>query len=247
MKSLLRFLRLLAFMAGATPALANPADWEEANRSFEAGDFPAARERYEKLAIGGERSANLFFNLGNTHFRLRDLGRAALFYERALALEPGHPEAARNLAVTRTQAGAKEMPAGWADRLLAPWPVDTFTLLAAIAGWAAVFCALAIFLSKGRARRWTSAFVLCAALCAYTGWAAWRSTHRAETLAIVVATNVVARLQPAVTAGVSESLPPGSHVQVLGERGDWIYCELPGAGRGWLPAAALGKVNSSAS
>ena len=31
-------------------------------------------------------------------------------------------------------------------------------------------------------------------------------------------------------------------VRVLSERGEWIYCELPGQGRGWIPDGAVERV-----
>ncbi len=238
-------ITILALLGGAGITLAAPADWEEANRLFDSGEYAAAQQRYEQLAARGERSANLFYNLGNTHFRLGATGRAVLFYERALAQEPAHPEAARNLAVARNQSGAKLKPQAWTDRLLAPWSVNAYMLITTVAVWAALFCVAAVFVWRGsRSRSW--AFVLVVAFLAggYAGCGTWRAMQQVETLAVITSKDAVARLQPAMTSGVAEPLPTGSRVEVLSERGDWIYCELPSGGRGWLPAGALEKVHA---
>ncbi|HYY14868.1 MAG TPA: hypothetical protein VE758_10600, partial [Chthoniobacterales bacterium] len=57
-----------------------------------------------------------------------------------------------------------------------------------------------------------------------------------KALAIVVAKDVEARLATADNAHSVLALPPGSEIQVLSTRGDWIYAELPNNLRGWLPA-----------
>ena len=63
-----------------------------------------------------------------------------------------------------------------------------------------------------------------------------------QALAIITARQTEARLAPAESAGVAEALPAGSRVRVLSERGEWVYCELPGAGRGWVPQKAIERV-----
>ena len=78
-------------------------------------------------------------------------------------------------------------------------------------------------------------------VCAYAaGVLWWRGQENA--LAIVVAQQTEARLAPADSAGLAEALSAGSRVQVLSERGEWVYCVLPGAGRGWIPHAAVERV-----
>ena len=61
-------------------------------------------------------------------------------------------------------------------------------------------------------------------------------------VAIVTAKETAARLAPADRASVAEPLPAGSRVRVLSERGDWIYCALPGGGRGWIPETQIERV-----
>ena len=66
--------------------------------------------------------------------------------------------------------------------------------------------------------------------------------ERDSTLAVSTEKEAVARLAPADRASVAESLPAGSRVRVLSERGEWIYCALPGGGLGWIPDQQVEKV-----
>ena len=51
--------------------------------------------------IEGENleSADLYYNIGNTYFKLDDIAHAILYYERALKLDPAHADARHNLEI----------------------------------------------------------------------------------------------------------------------------------------------------
>ena len=233
-------LLVLAMLCGR--ALAGGGDFEAANQACDQGKFSEAKMGYEKLVEEGAWSANLFYNLGNADYRLGAPGRAMLDYERALALDPAHPEARANLALLRMQTGARRHAEMWQDQVFPGRAVDVWTIVATAAGWLALFALALIFTSK-RAEKsglWlaTVASVLVCAYAAGVLW--WQAQDRA--LAIVVVQATEARLAPADSAGLAEALPAGSRVQVLSERGEWIYCTLPGTGRGWIPQRAVERV-----
>jgi hypothetical protein len=220
---------------------AGAASFEEANRLFEAGKFADARTQYQELVESGTRNANVFYNLGNTHFRLGSVGPAILSYERALALDPAHPEARANLTLVRGQSGGRVAERTWADRLILPATLNRFAVLAAVSFWAgAILLAWLLLRKRGSALGWMALF-LTWSIAVYCCAAAWHLRGN-ESLAIVLAKEADARLAPADRAGLAEKLPAGSRVRVLSERGAWTYCELPGQGRGWLPTDALERV-----
>ena len=234
------WLCALAVLCGR--ALAGGGDFEGANQAYDHGKFSEAKVGYEKLVEAGEWSANLFYNLGNADYRLGAPGRAMLDYERALALDPAHPEARANLAVLQKQTGARKRAAAWEDAVFVAKSVNAWTIVAAAAAWLAIF-SLALIGTSKRSEKFglwltTAAAVLVCAYAAGVLW--WRGQERA--MAIVVAQQTEARLAPADSAGLAEALPAGSRVQVLSERGEWIYCVLPGAGRGWIPQQAVERV-----
>lgn len=231
---------VLPFLAGHARAAAG--SFDAANRAYEQGKFSEAKIGYENLVEAGEWSANLFYNLGNADHRLGAPGRAILDYERALALDPAHPEARANVEVVRKQTGAKRRATVWQDKLLA-WPAgDVSVAGAAAAGWVALF-GIALLGTAKRAEKtglWlvtSTGFFACAYLVAVLWW-----QHQESAAAIVVVQSTEARLQPADSAGLAETLPAGSRVLVLRERGEWLYCMLPGQKPGWIPRPALERV-----
>jgi hypothetical protein len=235
-------LGILLFLASARVVLAATGDFEAANQFYDQGKFSEARTRYADLEASGEWSPNLFYNLGNCDYRLGESGRAILNYERALALDPRHPEAKANLALLRNQTGAKLPAPSWEQYMFTGLSQDTWAIAAVVAGWMTVFglAALATSGRRGNAGLWL-ATIGAVVVAAYSGGALWLTAQERGT-AIVVAKSVEARLAPADSAGLADSLPAGSRVRVLSERGDWVYCELPGEARGWVPQNTIEKV-----
>ncbi|MEX1326087.1 MAG: tetratricopeptide repeat protein, partial [Desulfobacterales bacterium] len=63
-------------------------DFFEANRAYKNDQFQEAVDGYLKLTENGIENGHLYYNLGNAYYRLGDLGKAILFFERARLLLP---------------------------------------------------------------------------------------------------------------------------------------------------------------
>ncbi len=73
----------------------------QANDAYRAGDYNKAYEAYEKLAQE-IKSAELYYNLGNSAFKMKKLGLAILNYERARKLDPRNPDILENLRYAKS-------------------------------------------------------------------------------------------------------------------------------------------------
>ena len=79
-------------------------DFFEANRAYKNDQFQEAVDGYLKLIETGIENGHIYYNLGNAYYRLGDLGRAILFYERARLLLPRDDDLLFNLSHARNQA-----------------------------------------------------------------------------------------------------------------------------------------------
>lgn len=106
------------------PAGADPETlFLEGNRRYQENDFAGALEAYQEVLHSGYESAELYYNLGNAHFKNGALGRAILSYERALRLAPGDPDTRANLELARslTADDIQPMPRFWVLSALDWW------------------------------------------------------------------------------------------------------------------------------
>lgn len=236
------FLWTMAF-AGAAFA-ADESGFERANQAYAEGRFEEAAKGYEHLIGSGIRNANVFYDLGNARYRLGNFGQAILNYERALALDPRHPEADANLRLARDEARALEMRRDWLERYAAMATVKQYSIAAAVAFWVALFVSAQVFFSGRRSAGRIALVVLSLAVAGISSFAIYELENGARGVALAVVTekDAEARLAAADTAKSFMALPPGSEVNILSERGDWIYAELPNDQRGWIPASSAQRV-----
>jgi tetratricopeptide (TPR) repeat protein len=233
------FIAILCSAVSAASSFAQTeGDFTKANQEYAQGHFTEAISGYEAFVRAGQWSANLFYDLGNAYFRVGDFGRAILNYERALALERHHPEATANLQIARDEAHALELQQSGPERYLQFASVNEYSIAAAIAFWLAVFAIVVLIFARRRSATLIATLIFCLLVSAVAIYAAYTLERgsNGSALAIVTGKNVQARLATADTANSVLALPPGSEVEILSTRGDWIYAALPNSLRGWIPA-----------
>jgi len=226
-----------AFMAHS----ADLPQFDKANTLYEAGKFDDAMQVYRQLVKSGPWSANLFYNLGNAEWKLGNGGEAAADYQRALALEPSHPQARANLEFVRNQTGARTATPQWWEVALGMLDANAASVLLAVCGWVALFClAMALLRPAGRTGPILT-LVFCLLLAGYAAGCLWEEGTQA-TKAVVIAKSTQAREGPADVAPIADVLPAASEVLAPVERGPWTYCTLPDGIRAWVPTDAIEKV-----
>ena len=222
-------------------------DFEKANQQFDSEKFSEAEVRYNSIVQSGHYSPEVFYNLGNTEFRLKKSGEAILNYERALALSPNLPEALANLTYVRDLTGAKIPPQTWQSRIIAGFDVNIYSWIAVIAAWIVIFAITAILLKLRPDNRVPWFIATCSlVVLGYALFAIYQSQQDNE-LAIVTSKSAEARFAPADNSTLAATLPEGSRVWVLERRGPWVYCRLPDSDRAWISTDSIKRVRLRAS
>ncbi|MBC8413884.1 MAG: tetratricopeptide repeat protein [Nitrospira sp.] len=70
--------------AGSDPAYL----FYKGNTHYEEGNYTEAIKAYDSLEQTGHESGNIYYNMGNSYFKINEPGMAILYYERALRLMP---------------------------------------------------------------------------------------------------------------------------------------------------------------
>lgn len=243
----LRLLLLLALFAAFSAIARADAEFDAANRAYEEGKYVEARERYEALLTRGERTANIYFNLGNANSRLNANGLAILNYERALALDPNHEPAQRNLKFLRDQSLSKAPVETWRERAFGALTLNAWIIAASGLAWVLIlFIIVPIITGRRRTAAGIFATILTVFAFAYAAAGIW-FTSRELNAAIVIVKQADARRAPADRADLADVLPLGTRVRWLSERSGWVECELPDRSRGWVPADSVERIRTTAS
>jgi tetratricopeptide (TPR) repeat protein len=216
--------------------------------------YQKALYRFERVIEEGQgHNGKLFYNIGNTYYRLGDTGRAILFYRRAQLLIPADPNLKHNLRYVRSLRvdlipSRQDSPV---FRTLFIWHYSFPPLLKAslfiAAFWGTCILTAHVLLLPNLRKRWKRIF-----LAVLGGIALMMSVSlvadeiRLRTLrdGVIIAEEVVARKGDGIAYQRSfvDPLHHGTEFKLLEERAGWYYIELSDGRTGWIPASAAEMV-----
>ena len=239
---------------------------DKAQAAWSEGNYQEALDAYQ-LLVKEKATPDLLYNMGDCYYRLNQPGKAALYFRRALKLDPEHPEALQNLAFIENKMGAISDPLSNAptwlkqmgvtrDKINPAWtrkltlPILRNLFLAAI--WLSVIALLLRLVFTSRASRKLSQLGLIAFPTLALIFGIIYLYHPGDPLAeasdadAVITASKDAPVRTEASSGGSEILiaKPSTPCLVRTVRGDWTYIELLNfeRTRGWIQSSSLEKI-----
>ena len=81
--------------------LQNDTLFKKANTLYNNGKYLEAIDNYMSILETNTHSAELYFNLGNAHYKLNNIATSIYYYEKALQLKPNDKDIINNIAFAR--------------------------------------------------------------------------------------------------------------------------------------------------
>ena len=98
------YTAIILMVIALLPQAAHSAELDErADSAYMEGKYDEAAQLYEEYMKTEGTSWQLYYNLGNCHYRLGKSAQAVIDYERALRLDPGNKEIQDNLALVNSK------------------------------------------------------------------------------------------------------------------------------------------------
>ena len=223
--------------------------WQKAGEAFAAGQWQNALNFYQMVEGENLQSADLYYNIGNTYFKLDDKAHAILYYERALKLDPSHDDAAHNLEIARqlTLDKIDSVPdfilVSWFRHLRQSFSADSWAWIT-LGLLLVVGILLTLFRnSASLALRRVSFIVACVVflLAVFTfifSLQQKRAVTRQDS-AIVTSPVCSVKSSPADGGNTVFVLHEGTKVRLLDNVGDWAKISIADGRQGWAPAGTF--------
>lgn len=224
--------------------------WTAGVQAYTDGKVSDASAAWTSIEESGQKSAKLYYNLGNAWFKQGNYPKAILNYERALRLDPSYSDARYNLEFTSNFVQDKIEPVP--EFILKSvarkvcyvmgsnaWAVIFLVLLAAALVMGLLFL-LGSSVGKRRAGFYCGIVLLLLSAGALS-FSIWQKSDSVKTDTAIVM-SPVSSVKSSPSSGSSKDLfviHEGTKVTILDEVGSWKNIALADGRQGWIPASDI--------
>lgn len=232
--------------ASVSATMAQPTSaerWEMGNKAYMEGAYDKAIEEYCAILEGGEYSLELYYNLANAYFKMENIGKAILYYNKALRIAPSQEDVLHNLAIaeTRTKDKITAVPEFFLHRWMRvvrnsvscnAWGALSVLFFALIL----TFVLLFLLASRLGVRKAGFYGALCSLLL-FVATTAFAISSRNDILtkdeAVVMSSAISVKSSPDRSATDLFVLHEGTKLRIVAEFDEWIEVVIADGKKGW--------------
>ena len=226
--------------------------FSEANTFYKEGDYNRAIGLYLSIEEQGFESDDLFFNLGNSYYKLNKVAPSIYYYEKALKINPRHEDALFNLAFAKrmTIDVIEDLPKSFFQRfsenVIQKLSFDTWAIIAVTASFLVSLLFLLYHFSSSSKKKLIffnttilSVFILGASVFfAFNNF----DTVQKNRIAIIFASKTEIKNAPTDNSDEIFELHEGTKVLILDELDNWKKIKLADGKIGWIKDEDLKEV-----
>ncbi|MCM5662085.1 tetratricopeptide repeat protein [Galbibacter mesophilus] len=230
----------------------NEALFEKGNSFYNNGKYQEAIESYLQIAENGEHSAALYYNLGNSYYKLNQIAPSIYYYEKALLLDPDDQDVLNNLqfAKNMTIDAIDVMPQTGIDKLFENFigrlSYNSWAILAIVGMILFVILFLlyyfAAFSTKKRIYFGLSVLLLIISVASFGFAYQQYDLEQGKRPAIIFSKETSIMSEPNMGSNEVFKLHEGTKVNVLEVLGEWNKIKLADGKIGWLPSSELKEI-----
>ncbi|MCB1194874.1 tetratricopeptide repeat protein [bacterium] len=214
---------------------------------YKNGDFSKSAQAFEQILTNGIESGEVYFNLGNAYFKLKEYGQARLMYERAKQFLPRDKDLDGNIAFLSTCLEDKVVlpPPHWLWNLFF-FMGEQFTtnelcyIVAALFLISMIVCAVTVCVSVRR-NIWRILFYTGLACTVWAGCvvAVKVKEESSDMYGVVIARETPVRWGNTDDDKVAFYLHEGTKARVRARRGEWYLITIGADKTGWIKQSGM--------
>lgn len=221
----------------------------EGDSAYVRNDYASAIQIYESLLKKGE-AAEVYYNLGNSYYKVGDIAKAILNYERALLLQPGNADIRANLEIARSKTIDKVVSVpdiffvAWTKSLINCLSVDAWARLG-VAFFILLLVSFSFFFFSKQIMWKKSGFIaglICLVLVVVSN--VFASEQKSKLMnrneAIILSPSVTVRSTPSESGTSLFILHEGHKIEIKdNSMREWKEIRLEDGKVGWVPTSAI--------
>ena len=249
----MKYLITLICLAIATIGWGQDQDnFDKATTLYQKGDYTQAAAVYSSILKSGKESSALYYNLGNTYYKLNNVPESIYYYEKALQLDPENADAKNNLIFANQMKvdAITPLPKTWvrqlSDGIVGLFSAHTWAVLSIIGVFACVLSFLLYyFVERTALKRTFFSLMLAFLFFAIGSYTLAHFCHKqvSQTQYAILFDKTV-RVFSDANAYSSEvmQLHEGTKVEIIEDAKDWVKIRLVNGKTGWTKVSSLRKL-----
>lgn len=226
--------------------------FKQANSLYNQEEYAKAIQVYQQILDNGKHSTSLYFNKGNSHYKLNQLAESIYSYEKALQLDPSNEDVQTNLAFAKNQLIDKidVIPttgfSKFFNSFVGVFHFDTWAIITVVLMLIFVLSFIKYALERRSARK--RLFFIIAGVSLLISLLSLSFAYKQENnsikekYAIVFAEKSQVKNDPKLSAEQAFELHEGTKVKVLESFEDWTKIKLTNGSVGWILAKDIKRL-----
>jgi len=226
--------------------------FSEGIKHYNEGEYGKAISSFMTILENGQHSSSLYFNLGNSFYKINDVANSIFYYEKALLLSPNDKDIVDNLSFSKNMLIDKIeiLPTNqlkqFSNYVLGLLNVNKWLYLGLIILYiSALFFLLYFFNSKSSLKKKyfiASIVSLFFAVFFFSAGITKNLNQQSNLFAIIFDEKIDFRLEPNYRSEVLFNLHEGTKVLIKEELNDWVFVEIQDGNKGWIETQSIKKI-----
>ena len=223
--------------------------FEDGNSAYNEGNYEQALTFYNSVVESGMESAALYYNMGNTYYKMKDYPKSILYYEKALKLDPSNEDIKTNLEIANLAIVDKITPipksfiTKWWDGVGSAFSADGWAWISIVALALLLVCLFVFLMSRRMGMRKVGFFIgLLAVLCLVVSvfFAITKQKDmKCQDEAIIMTPTAMVKSSPSENSVDLFVLHEGSKVRIMDGANGWNKIKIADGSVGWLQSEAM--------
>ncbi len=221
----------------------------EANTLYNNNAYDSAAVVYESIINKGYSSATLYYNLGNTYYKLRNYPMAILYYEKSLKLDPNNEETQHNIEIAnafisdKIEAVPDLFIKTWWNKLSNTFSANVWAVITLVTFGLLLITLYFYLTAKTRTIKKSMFFVglilIIINICSFSISANKYDYLKTNDEGIVMTSTITVKSSPSSTSVDLFVLHEGSKVKVLDTTDNWDKIKIANGSIGWIPSSSI--------
>jgi len=210
----------------------------QANKEYVNENYTAAVSLYDSILTKELESSELYYNLGNCHYKAQDWANAIWHYEKSLKLEK-NDKTIQNLELANLKIidRIEEIPQlfykKWWSSFISLFNTFSWQLISILIIWLALTIKILSQFTNYKKEYFLSILYSLALISIFATYSSYQKNITKKE-AIIFTSSIVVNSAPTTNSTNLFSLHSGSKIEILDTIGEWINIKIANGNSGWI-------------